>query len=120
MKYIITESKCNEFLTSLLEKEGVDVDYLYIRTTSFNVMGTVFLYKDGNVFGYGPGYDFFYKFDERFGTLTYEGHSPDIENFNLLKFLPSEEVVKYFSDKLASHIKQDENFLSSLRKVRQD
>lgn len=111
MKYIITESKFNNFLTSLLEKEGINVRYHYASHNSFYLSGAVYFYKDGNTFGYGPGYDFYYQFDKKFGTLTYEEHSPKIENLEFLKLLPSDEVVKYFSDNLVSHIKQDNPYL---------
>lgn len=111
MKYIITESKYKNFIDRLLNEEGVKVDYQYLQHNYNGLTGTVYLYKNGEVLGYRRGYDFFYKFNQRFGTLTYDGHFPKIEKFDVFKYLPEDETVKYFSDNLVEKIKKDVSYL---------
>ena len=107
MKYIITESKYYNFIDKLLKQEGIKVNYQYFSHNNYNLTGTVRLYKDGEVLGYRDGYDFYYKFDQRFGTLTYEGHFPKIEKVNVFKYLPEDETIQYFSNHLVEQIKKD-------------
>lgn len=111
MKYIITESKYNNFIDNLLKKEGIEVNYQYFSHNPTNLTGTVRLYKDGNVLGFGHGYDFFYKFDPRFGRLEYDGHFPKIENVAIFRYLPADETIKYFSNNLVEKIKKDVSYL---------
>jgi hypothetical protein len=111
MKIIITENRFNNVLDDLIKKRGIEVVYLYFNHNMDKLKGTVYLYKDGEILGYKHGYDFSYKFDQRFGSLTYLSHFPNIENVNIFKFLPAENVVKYFSDNLVSHIKKTNSYL---------
>ena len=111
MKYIITESKYNDFLDRIIKKEKIEVDYLYLSHNFYNLTGTVYLYKNGEILGYGPGYDFFYKFDKRFKTLTYDGHYPLIETLDIFQYLPPEQTIKYFSDNLVSSIMKNDSYL---------
>jgi hypothetical protein len=111
MKYIITESKYYNFIDKLLKEEGIKVNYQYLSHNYENLTGTVYLYKNGEVLGYMHGYDFYYKFDQRFGTLIYDGHFPKIEKVNIFKYLPEDETVEYFSNHLADQIKKDVSYL---------
>lgn len=111
MKYIITESKYYNFIDKLLKQEGIKVNYQYFSHNNDSLTGTVRLYKNGEVLGYRNGYDFFYNFDQRFGTLTYDGRFPKIENIDIFKYLPQDETIKYFSDNLINQIKKDVSYL---------
>lgn len=111
MKYIITESKYYNFIDKLLKEEGIKVNYQYFNHGWDSLTGTVRLYKNGEVLGRRDGYDFFYKFDKRFGTLKYNGHFPNIEKINIFKYLPENETVEYFSNHLVEQIKKDVSYL---------
>jgi hypothetical protein len=111
MKYTITESKYNNFIDNLLKNKEIKVDYQYFNHSRNSLTGTVRLYKNGEILGYRHGYDFLYNFDQRFGTLTYDGHFPKIEKVDIFKYLPENETIKYFSDNLVKKIKKDVSYL---------
>ena len=111
MKIILTESQFNNSLTKLLKSQGIKVSYQYLNHNMYKLTGTVYLYKNGEILGYRHGYDFSYDFDQRFGRLTYLSHFPNIENLDMFRYLPPEDVVEYFSDNLVSHIKKDNPYL---------
>jgi len=112
MKYIITESKYNDFLDKIIKNEKIEVDYQYFNDTGYDSLtGTVRLYKNGEIFGYRNGYDFFYNFDKRFKTLTYDGSYPHIETLGIFQYLPPEQTIKYFSDNLVSSIMKKNSYL---------
>jgi hypothetical protein len=111
MKYIITESKYYNLIDGLIKEQGIEVYYQFLSHGYNSLTGTVRLYKDGEVLGRRDGYDFYYKFDQRFGDLTYEGHFPNIENVDIFKYLPENETIKYFSNHLVEQIKKDVSYL---------
>lgn len=103
MKIILTENKFNDFLTNFIKKTGIKVVYEYLSHGPNNITGTVFLYKDGEILGFRHGYNFYYRFDKRFGSLTYDGHWLGIQLIDIFKFFPP--------DNLVSHIKEKNSFL---------
>jgi hypothetical protein len=111
VKRILNETKLHNVYDNILNKMGIKVNYQYFSHNNYNLTGTVRLYKDGEVLGRRDGYDFYYKFDQRFGTLTYDGHFPKIENIDIFKYLPQDETIKYFSDNLINQIKKDVSYL---------
>jgi hypothetical protein len=111
MKIILTENRFNDVLTNLIKKRGIRVEYMYFSHNMNRLTGTVYLYKNGEILGYRHGYDFSYKFDQRFGSLTYLSHFPNIEKLDMFRYLPEDNVIKYFSDNLVSHIKMNNSYL---------
>lgn len=107
MKYIITESQSSELFLKLLKMNDIKFDISYRYDNGLNsITGTVYLYKDGIPLGYQRGYEFFYKYDSRFGSLEYEGHFPNIENNReLFVYIPSDMIVVFFSDKVKEYLK---------------
>ena len=71
-----------------------------------SVTATVYLYKDGEILGYKHGYEFHFKYDSRFNSLTPNGHWPHIERVDVFGFMPSGPVIKFFSDKAEAHLKK--------------
>jgi hypothetical protein len=41
-----------------------------------------------------------------FNRLTPDGHFPNIEYVDVFKFMPSEPVIKFFSDKAEAYLKK--------------
>ena len=107
MKYVITENQTFEFFPKLLKKQNIKFDIIYLSDNGFDsITGTLYLYKDGSPFGYIRGYEFFYKYDSRFGSLEYEGHYPKLENNReLFSYIPSEIVIKFFSEKVKEYLR---------------
>ena len=107
MKYIITESQSDELFLNLLKKHNIKFDIIYWNDNGQNsITGTVYLYKDGEVLGYRHGYEFFFKYDSRFNSLTFDGNHPSIEHVDAFKFMPPKMVIKFFSDKVETYLKK--------------
>ena len=107
MKYLITESQSTELFLNLLKKLNIKFDIVYWNDNGRDIItATVFLYKDGEILGYRHGYEFLFKYDSRFNSLTPEGHNPHIENVDAFKFMPPKMVTKFFSDKVEAHLKK--------------
>lgn len=107
MMYIITESQSNESLSNLLKKLGIKVDILYWQDNGYDsITGTVYLYKDNEILGYRHGYEFYFKYDQRFDKLKYEGRWPDIDKLDLFKFMPSDMVISYFSERVEKYLRK--------------
>lgn len=119
MRYIITESQSDDLFSNLLKKHNITYNILYLSDNGYDsITATVYLYKDGEVLGYRHGHEFFFKYDSRFNRLTPDGHFPKLENIReLFAFMPSEMVIKFFTDKVETYLK---NFIdkgySSLRR----
>lgn len=110
MKIIIGESQSNDIIEKLLKKLNVEFNLIYWNDNGFDsITGTVYLYKDGNIFGYKHGYEFFYKYDRIGKYLTYDGHFPKIENLDFFGAIPPDMVINFFSDKMKTYL---ENFIS--------
>lgn len=107
MKYIITEGQSSELFLKLLKTYNIKYDIMYWNDNGLNsITGTVYLYKDGKPFGSERGYEFFYKYDSRFGSLEYEGHYPKLENNSeLFVYVPSDMTVGFFSDKVKEYLR---------------
>ena len=58
------------------------------------------------------GMNFFFKYDSRFNRLTPDGSFPNLEDANIFKFIPPEMVIKFFTDKVETYLK---NFIDSGR-----
>jgi hypothetical protein len=107
MKYIITESQSNDAMSNLLKKLGIKIDVSYWQDNSYDtITGSVYLYKNKEILGYRHGYEFYYKYDPRFDTLKYEGRWPSIDKLDLFKFMPSDMVIKYFSDRVEKYLRK--------------
>ena len=105
MKVKLNESKFNSVFSDWLKKHGITIDILYWRDNCVDsITGTVYLYKQKEILGYKHGYGFDFKYDKRFKSLRYVGHSHDIEKLDNFKFLPSDVVIKYFSDKVENYL----------------
>ena len=106
MKYIITESTLKSSIDKFLKLQDVEVKYLFFQVGYDNqkgckyVQGTVYLYKNGNIFGAKNGYEFFYDYNKFFKTLTYSGHYPMIESLGFFSHFPPDVIIEYFSDNL--------------------
>lgn len=106
MKYIITESTLKSSIDKFLKLQDVEVKYLFFQVGYDNqkgckyVQGTVYLYKNGNIFGAKHGYEFFYDYNKFFKTLTYSGHYPMIESLGFFSHFPPDVIIEYFSDNL--------------------
>ena len=107
MRYIITESQSDDLFSNLLKKHNITYNILYLNDNGHDsITATVYLYKDGEVFGYRHGHEFFFKYDSRFNRLTPDGHFPKLEsNRELFAFMPSEMVNKFFIDKVETYLK---------------
>ena len=90
MRYIITESQSDDLFSNLLKKKNIKYDIVYLNDNGYDsITATVYLYKDGEVFGYRHGHEFFFKYDSRFNRLTPDGHFPKLENIKeLFAFMP--------------------------------
>ena len=107
MKYVITENQSSEVFLKLIKKLNIKFDIVYWSDNGRDrITGTVYLYKDGEILGYKHGYEFFFKYDSRFNRLTFDEHFPKIEYVDVFKFMPSEPVIKFFSDKAEAHLKK--------------
>jgi hypothetical protein len=107
MKYVITENQSSELLLNLLKKLNIKFDIVYWSDNGRDrITGTVYLYKDGEILGYRHGYEFFFKYDSRFNSLTPDGHFPNIENVDTFKFMPPKMVIGFFTDKVEAHLKK--------------
>ena len=107
MIYKISEDQIERVMKSLFDTMGIKVDIVYrIHALHTNdITATVYLYKDDQVFGYRFGYDFVFKYDKRFDTLTPEGHFPKIERLDFLKMIPERVILKYFTDKTEEYLR---------------
>ena len=118
MKYIITESQSDDLFLNLLKKFNIKYDIMYLNDNGYDsITATVYLYKDGEVLGCKHGYEFFFSYDSRFNRLISNGHFPKIENRDIFEFIPPEMVIKFFTDKVETYLKEfiDEGY-SSLRR----
>lgn len=107
MKYKITPEQVKLMMDDILKRKNIKVDIMY-RSHSLHtndITATVYLYKDDQVFGYRFGYDFIFKYDKRFDTLTPEGHFPKIERFDFLKMIPESVILNYFTDKTEEYLR---------------
>jgi hypothetical protein len=106
MKIILTENQSTELLSNLIKKLNIKFDIFYWNDNGRDsITGTVYLYKDGEILGYRHGYEFYFKYDSRFNSLTPDGHFPNIENVDIFKFMPPQMVIKFFSDKVETNLK---------------
>ena len=107
MKYKITSEQVKLMMDDILKRKNIEVDIVYrIHALHTNdITATVYLYKDDQVFGYRFGYDFVFKYDKRFDTLTPEGHFPKIERLDFLKMIPERVILKYFTDKTEEYLR---------------
>lgn len=106
MKYIISESRLQEFFPKLLRKMNIEVRLSFWSENKHEktITGTVYLYKDNESFGRRDGFDFFYKYNPWSKSLTYTGHWPDIENLNFFSQLPKDVVINFFSNEMKTHL----------------
>jgi len=118
MRYIITENQSNQFLLDFFKKRNIKYSILYLSDNGYDsITATVYLYKNGEVFGYNQGYKFFFKYDSRFNRLTPEGHYPKIENNKILTMIPSEMIIDFFTDEVKTYLKKFiDNGYSTLRR----
>ena len=119
MRYIITESQSDDLFSNLLKKKNIKYDIVYLNDNGYDsITATVYLYKDGEVFGYRHGHEFFFKYDSRFNRLTPDGHFPKLENIKeLFAFMPPEIVIGFFTDKVKTYLKNFiDNGYSNLRR----
>lgn len=99
------ESRFDDAITKLLGKLGIRVVIEYWQDNRRDsITGSIYLYKKNEIFGRTHGYEFFYKYDSRFNSLKYKGHFPNIENLTVFAPLPSDKVVKFFSDKVENYL----------------
>lgn len=107
MIYKISEDQVERLMKTLLDTMGIKVDIMYWKHSLHenNITATVYLYKDGQVFGYRRGYEFFFNYDKRFDSLTPEGHYPNIEKFDFLRMIPEEIIIKYFTDRAEEYLR---------------
>jgi hypothetical protein len=107
MKYLITESQSDNIVSKIIDDFDIKFDIMYWSDNGRDsVTATVYLYKDGEILGYKHGYEFHFKYDSRFNSLTPNGHWPHIERVDVFGFMPSEPVIKFFSDKAEAHLKK--------------
>ena len=105
MKILITENQYEAVVSKLMEKYKITKTLLYWQDNGKDsITGTVYLYKNDEVLGYRYGYEFYYYYDWISKSLTYKAHGPNIENVDVFRFLPSEVVVNYFSDKMKTYL----------------
>ena len=107
MKYLITENQSDNIFSKIIDDFNIKFDIMYWNDNGRDsITATVYLYKDGEILGYKHGYEFHFKYDSRFNSLTPNGHWPHIENVDTFKFMPPKMVTKFFSDKVESHLKK--------------
>jgi hypothetical protein len=107
MKYLITESQSDNIVSKIIDDFDIKFDIMYwCDNGRDSVTATVYLYKDGEILGHKHGYEFHFKYDSRFNSLTPNGHWPHIERVDVFGFMPSGPVIKFFSDKAESHLKK--------------
>ena len=119
MKYLITERQFAEALSNLFKRLGITFDIIYRYDNGHDkITATVYLYKKGEIFGYKHGYEFYFKYDSRFNSLTPDDHYPSIEKLKIINSIPSEKVIKFFSDKVESYLRNyiDKGYSSLVRK----
>ena len=119
MKYVITENQSSKVFLKLIKKFNIKFNISYWNDDGYDsITGTVFLYRDGRIFGHRHGYEFFFKYDSRFNRLTYYGHYPKLENLDIFEFLPSKMVLNFFSDNVETYLKNyiDEGYSGLRRK----
>lgn len=113
MKFIITESNLKSAIDKFLKLSNIKDHYYFFRTGYDNqkgckyVRGTVYLYKNGEVFGARHGYEFFYDYNKFSKTITYSGHYPMIEKLDGLNYFPPDVIVGYFSENLKRVLEKD-------------
>ena len=107
MKYLITESQSDELFSNLLKKYDIKFDIVYWNDNGRDrITATVYLYKDGDILGYRHGYEFHFKYDSRFNSLTFDEHFPKIENVDAFKFMPPKMVIGFFTNKAEAYLKK--------------
>ena len=110
MRYIINESQLDNSIDKLLKRMNIKYDINYKQNARDNygnkfVEATVWLYQDGEIFGYRFGYDFFFKVG--FGKkLEYEGRYPYIENLDFFKAFPPEIIIDFFAQKVKKYLEK--------------
>ena len=106
MKYIITESQSDDLFSNLLKKNNIKYDIMYLNDNGYDsINATVYLYKDGEILGYKHGYEFFFNYDSRFNRLIPNGRFPNIEKVDIFQYLPPEMIIKFFTDKVETYLK---------------
>ena len=106
MKYLITESQSDNIVSKIIDDFDIKFDIMYWNDNGRDrITGTVYLYKDGEILGYRHGYEFFFKYDSRFNSLTPDEHFPNIENVDVFKFMPPKMVIGFFTDKVETYLK---------------
>ena len=103
----MTPEQAKLMMDDILKRKNIKVDIVYWNDNGRDsITGTVYLYKDGQILGYKHGYEFHFRYDSRFNSLTPNGHWPHIERVDVFGFMPSEPVIKFFSDKAEAHLKK--------------
>ena len=106
MKYIISENQSDELFLKLLKRFNITYDISYHSDNGHDgIVAEVFLYKDGEIYGYKYGYLFHFNYDFPSDTLVYDGHWPHIEQRDEFALLPSEMVIGFFTDKVKTYLK---------------
>jgi hypothetical protein len=119
MKYVISENKSSELFSNLLKRFNITFDISYNNDNGRNsITGTVYLYKDGKIFGYKHGYEFFFNYDSIFNRLIPDGRWPHIERRDEFGFMPPEMVLGFFTDKVETYLKNyiDKGYTNLKRK----
>jgi hypothetical protein len=107
MKYLITENQSDNIFSKIIDDFNIKFDIMYWNDNGRDsITATVYLYKDGEILGYKHGYEFHFKYDSRFNSLTPDGRWPHIERVDVFGFMPPEPVIKFFSDKAEAHLKK--------------
>ena len=121
MIYKISEDQIERVMKSLFDTMGIKVDIMYwqhsLHTNS--IEATVYLYKDGQVFGGRHGYEFTFKYDKRFDSLVYSGHYPHIEKLDFFKMIPEDVVIKYFTDRTKEYLRDylDGGYVPAFKRI---
>ena len=107
MKYLITENQSDNIVSKIIDDFDIKFDIMYWNDNGRDsITATVYLYKDGEILGYKHGYEFYFNYDPRFNRLTPDGRWPHIERVDVFGFMPSEPVIKFFSDKAEAYLKK--------------
>ena len=119
MRYIITETQSDELFPKFLKKINIKYDIMYLNDNGYDsITATVYLYENGEVFGYRHGYEFFFNYDSRFNRLIPNGHYPKIEKVDIFESLPPEMIINFFTGKVETYLKKfiDDGYSTLRRK----
>ena len=107
MKIILNESQRDNAIKVILNRRGINTKILYWQDNGYDsITGTVYLYRGNEILGYRHGYEFYFKYDPKFDTLKYEGRWPHIDKLDLFKFMPSDMVISYFSERVEKYLRK--------------